>query len=722
MGARAELELWSKLPIRWDEIDVLLTGVEGSPTVLHSLVVDAVNSGRVGGRAPSFSTLWRRLQGQGNANGSANESRSGARSEGFEPNSAEARAVERIEAAVNRGMDLMKALLQAGEITNAEIAQYRKISKLASPTRLRRHLASGNLDYLAGLAANLESRAVLLERQLERTPPKPKTAPLLPAGDDARAQGTALVKPAGTGGVDPLYGTEGNTGWGKDADTAFQPPSATVIEHTTPTHTDVVARARWLMVAPLLADTGADPRTLAAFWRERFRAILPVSGAEYPGIPREIAVKYRDIHWRTLYRWREAIVAADEEAQTLQAPPTPGVVTLRHQYPDHRRGASKCTATVIARIHELHEKHPDWSASAIAYHLRQAGTDISDRRVQQAVRALTDAEKARARGGPAGEDVILVTRLMRETPYANRVWIIDNSFIKFDLVDPEWEGPLGEFDQEDFEFEMVTERKYPGGLIDRTRVRRLCMTTIIDLCTRKHLVVRVWDRAPNARTAVLALREAMIRYGVPEVVYSDNGSDFRSGDVAHLLYSAGVLQVFSVPYSPRSRGRIERPYRTIKERILPFLPGYVGGSNPRSWHDQELLSVAEVEQQIQTGIEVHLNERICRTTHRAPNEHYEASIGARGLAGHRQAEPRVADAAAPAGRPRTGRQLRFPACRPPVPLRRIHRGGQWRGGDRVPRPGPPEACLRRHVRAGRRAGVPRNRGNVRPGSSAALHR
>lgn len=633
----AQMSLLAKLPISWEEIDALIAEAKGSTSELHRMIVHAVDTGRLRGRAPTVSTLWRRLRHkQGLDAAEANKGRDRERWKNLDPGSQEARAVTRVEAAVRRGHEAIQALYPLGQITRDEITRHQAVSKRGSSGKLRRKVATGNLQELDVLAADLESRAAILERRLARASSRQEqktaataTAPVV------ELSGHGLVKPAGTEGVDPLYGTEGDTGWGRAADAAPRPAVGTLVDFVTPCHTDVIAQARWRMVAPLLGNGIADPRQLAAHWRKRFGEVLTVPGAEYPGIPREVCTKYRNIHWRTLYRWKEAIELSEATAREVGIDTAAAVISLRHQYPNHRRGPKKATAIVVERIYAIYREHPDWSAAAIARHMQRAGTDISERTVQAVVHQISHADRVEARGGPAGEDVILITRLLRESPYANRTWIIDNSFIRFDVVAPDHEGPLDET-EEDLGFEAIVETIIPGGLVKRRRVRRLCLTTIIDACTRKILVVRVWAEAPSARTALLALREAMLLYGVPEVVYSDNGSDFRSGEVGDLLRAQGVMQIFSVPYSPRSRGRIERSYRTIKESILPLLPGYVGGSNPRSWHEMELLTIPEVEQHIRTGVEIHMNQRICRTTRRVPNEHYEASIGARGLAGIRR--------------------------------------------------------------------------------------
>ena len=80
----------------------------------------------------------------------------------------------------------------------------------------------------------------------------------------------------------------------------------------------------------------------------------------------------------------------------------------------------------------------------------------------------------------------------------------------------------------------------------------------------------------------LALRQAIWRKddprwhvcGVPEVLYTDNGSDFRSHHLEQVGADLKMQLVFSTPGAPRGRGRIERFFGTLTKMFLSSLPGY----------------------------------------------------------------------------------------------------------------------------------------------------
>jgi len=52
-------------------------------------------------------------------------------------------------------------------------------------------------------------------------------------------------------------------------------------------------------------------------------------------------------------------------------------------------------------------------------------------------------------------------------------------------------------------------------------------------------------------------------------LYTDNGSGFASTIFAEYLSSSGIKHIFSTPYHPQGRGKIERFNRRIKETICP---------------------------------------------------------------------------------------------------------------------------------------------------------
>jgi putative transposase len=62
--------------------------------------------------------------------------------------------------------------------------------------------------------------------------------------------------------------------------------------------------------------------------------------------------------------------------------------------------------------------------------------------------------------------------------------------------------------------------------------------------------------------------------GVPDVLYTDNGSDFTSQHLEQVGADLKIRLVFSIPGKPRGRGRVERFFSTVNEMFLCELDGY----------------------------------------------------------------------------------------------------------------------------------------------------
>ena len=81
----------------------------------------------------------------------------------------------------------------------------------------------------------------------------------------------------------------------------------------------------------------------------------------------------------------------------------------------------------------------------------------------------------------------------------------------------------------------------------------------------------------------MALRQAIWRkadvhwivFGIPEILYTDNGSDFTSIHLEQVAADIKMRLIFSTPGHPRGRGRIERFFETVNQMFLCDLPGYI---------------------------------------------------------------------------------------------------------------------------------------------------
>lgn len=109
-----------------------------------------------------------------------------------------------------------------------------------------------------------------------------------------------------------------------------------------------------------------------------------------------------------------------------------------------------------------------------------------------------------------------------------------------------------------------------GPFVPHPRVggsRRARCFLIVDDHSRL-LVHGRWVPFENTRAGQEVLREAVVRRGVPEILYTDRGSPYVAEPLARTCAVLGIRLVHSRPSSPQGRGKQERLNRFIRERFL----------------------------------------------------------------------------------------------------------------------------------------------------------
>jgi putative transposase len=69
------------------------------------------------------------------------------------------------------------------------------------------------------------------------------------------------------------------------------------------------------------------------------------------------------------------------------------------------------------------------------------------------------------------------------------------------------------------------------------------------------------------------LAQALRRHGRPDVLYLDNGSTYSGEALATACARLGIGLVHAQPYDPQARGKMERFWRTLRERCLDHVEG-----------------------------------------------------------------------------------------------------------------------------------------------------
>lgn len=117
-------------------------------------------------------------------------------------------------------------------------------------------------------------------------------------------------------------------------------------------------------------------------------------------------------------------------------------------------------------------------------------------------------------------------------------------------------------------------------MIDASPVDALCldgrhsMYACLDLATRRYVITL--SKTPRASAVGLMIRKATLKWGVAQVIKTDNGSDFVAVSIKRLFDNLDIEPDVSDAYSPEQKGHVERVIKTFQHEVCPQLPGYVG--------------------------------------------------------------------------------------------------------------------------------------------------
>ncbi len=108
------------------------------------------------------------------------------------------------------------------------------------------------------------------------------------------------------------------------------------------------------------------------------------------------------------------------------------------------------------------------------------------------------------------------------------------------------------------------------------------LTVIMDDYSRAIAGYYISFDAPSALQTALALKQGIWRKnnpawhicGIPEILYTDHGSDFTSNHIEQVCLDLKTQLIFSTIGEPRGRGKIERFFRSVNQLLLAKLPGY----------------------------------------------------------------------------------------------------------------------------------------------------
>jgi transposase InsO family protein len=108
------------------------------------------------------------------------------------------------------------------------------------------------------------------------------------------------------------------------------------------------------------------------------------------------------------------------------------------------------------------------------------------------------------------------------------------------------------------------------------------LTAMIDMRSRK-IVATAWSAIPSSHTISSALRVGIESFGIPQILYVDNGKDYEkvgridfSPECSGVLVRLGIQPQYCLPRHPQSK-LIESWFGTVRKRFDCLWPSYCGG-------------------------------------------------------------------------------------------------------------------------------------------------
>ena len=186
-------------------------------------------------------------------------------------------------------------------------------------------------------------------------------------------------------------------------------------------------------------------------------------------------------------------------------------------------------SSTIEKIHALKEKYPYITGKLLYQKLVEEGyIKVTNTSLASVLRYIRENNLKRNQMAP-------VDRRAFEMEFANDCWQSDTSY-----------GPVIKI----------------NGL-----KRQTYLITFIDDASRL-IVHGQFFFNDNAVNMQIVFKKAVAKYGVPKKLFVDNGGTYKNDQLHLICASLGTVLIHTKAYSPESKGKIERSFRTIKDNWL----------------------------------------------------------------------------------------------------------------------------------------------------------
>ena len=137
--------------------------------------------------------------------------------------------------------------------------------------------------------------------------------------------------------------------------------------------------------------------------------------------------------------------------------------------------------------------------------------------------------------------------------------------LKHNPKDGKHTAPIQNSDKANFLFEKIA-IDLIGPLKNMSKNKHIYALTIVDIATRWAEAIPL--KRINAESICTALLNVFSKYGFPQTILSDNGSQFKGQMTQAIMKMLNIIQVHSTIYHPQSNGIVERFNKTIKNMLV----------------------------------------------------------------------------------------------------------------------------------------------------------
>lgn len=267
------------------------------------------------------------------------------------------------------------------------------------------------------------------------------------------------------------------------------------------------AHFRFALIAPVIQGLFPDASASAYYRRVTEHPITKPDGTTFQYNPKTLE------KWTNLYRHG-------------------GMDALLPQTRSDKGSTRSLDDAAIEEIYRLREKYPRINATMIHTMLVQNGyipATVNKRAVQRFIK-VNDLKSAR---NPNIKD-----RKAFEEPEFGCMWQCDTCYLPY--------------------------------ITEDGKSRRTYLIMIIDDHSRLIVGGQIFYQ-DNAYNFQKVLKQAIATYGIPDKLYLDNGSPYSNEQLTFICGSVGCLELHTPVRDGASKGKVERNFRTLKDRWLHAL-------------------------------------------------------------------------------------------------------------------------------------------------------